>query len=73
MARSTVGKIKLDIERLERREVKLLRRLDNLKRAVAQNRYVLDMLKKALVAKLEKEQADILAAAGVAVNLGKEN
>lgn len=60
MSRSNTGKIKLDIERLERRDVKLLRRLDNMKRAVAQNRQLLDMLKKALLAKLEK---DILAAA----------
>lgn len=55
MSRSHVGKIKLDISKLERRDIKLLRRLDNMKRAVGTNRMLIEALKKALV-KAEKTE-----------------
>lgn len=49
MARSHTGKIKLDIAKLERRDVKLVRRLDNMKRSIGTNRMLIEALKKALV------------------------
>lgn len=51
MSRSHRGKVKLDLGKLERLDLKLLRRLDNLKRDIVANRNLMEALKKALVEK----------------------
>lgn len=48
MSRSRKGKVKLDLEKLEHHDVKLLRRMDNLKREVVANRNLIVLVKKAL-------------------------
>jgi len=48
MSRSNKGKITLDIEKLEKKEQKDLRRLDMLQRQIGMTRNILAMLRKSL-------------------------
>jgi hypothetical protein len=55
MSRSHAGKIKLDIERLQRRGAKLARRFEKLQTEMANNYELTETLKKVLFEKTVKE------------------